>query len=299
MSMGWVLRINGYRFCDRFIAEYRITNIVSPIEKCDRMATTIYYFTATGNSLQIAKQLQTQLPNTQLKPMTQPPPTQPIGGPTESIGFVFPVYFLGLPRIVKRFIQNLTINPGTYIFAVINHGGGPFDVIGMLNDTIEKRGAHLSYAEAVMMPGNYLVRYSSHTSQEAEEMIKNAQKTVTAAAQAINHLTTKPVERNHKLFSKTLNKVIYTNVAGFDKKFYATGACVGCGLCSEICPVNNIKLEDHHPVWQHNCERCMACIQWCPAEAIQYGKKTLNRDRYHNPNFKAKDIIEANKLGTV
>jgi formate hydrogenlyase subunit 6/NADH:ubiquinone oxidoreductase subunit I len=256
--------------------------------------TTIYYFTATGNSLQIARQLQTQLKNTQLKPMTNQPPTQPIGGPQQDIGFVFPVYFFGMPRIVKRFIQKLTIASETYCFAVINHGGGPFDALGMLNDTLKKRGAYLSYTDQIMMPGNYIVRYGSETLEDAEAIRKNAQQTVTQTAQAISNHTIKPFERNHKLLSKAANKIIYFNVKGFDKKFYSTSDCVGCGLCSEICPVNNIKLEDHHPVWQHNCERCMACIHWCPTEAIQYGKNTVNRSRYHNPNFTAKDIVESN-----
>lgn len=264
-------------------------------DRSENMATTIYHFTGTGNSLQTAKQLQTQLKNATLKSMTQPPPTQPIGGPTESIGFVFPVYFLGLPRIVKHFIQNLIIKPDTYIFAVITHGGGPYNVLGHLNETLQKKNAHLSYGELVRMPGNYVVRYGPETSEETEEMIKQAQQTINAAAQAIESHTTKPITNNHKLFSKAANRIIYINVAGFDKKFHATSDCVGCGLCSEICPVQNIKLQDHHPVWQHNCERCMACIQWCPTEAIQYGKKTADRARYHNPTITVKEIIAGNK----
>jgi ferredoxin len=262
------------------------------------MTNTIYYFTATGNSLQTAKQLQTQLENTTLKPMTQPPPTQPIGGTTESIGFVFPTYFFGLPRIVKRFIQNLTIKPDTYIFAVITHGGGPYNALGHLNETLQKKNAALSYGQLVQMPGNYIVRYGPETSEENEETRKQAQQTINAAAQTIQNHTRKPITEDHKLLSKAVNKVIYINIKGFDKKFYSTSDCVGCGLCSEICPVQNIKLEAHHPVWQHNCERCMACIQWCPTEAIQYGKKTADRSRYHNPTITAKEIINGNKAAT-
>jgi ferredoxin len=262
------------------------------------MTNTIYYFTSTGNSLEIARQIATKLGDTKLTPMTTAPPTTPIGGPNHTVGFTFPVYFFGMPRIVKRYIQQLTIKPETYCYALINCGGSKYDTLGMLNDELQKKGVHLSYANSVVMPGNYIVRYESESPEEIEEMRQAAKQSVAEAAESIRNHVVMPVEREHKLLSKAVNRIIYVNVAGFDKKFHTTSDCVGCGLCSEICPVGNIKLEDHHPVWQHKCERCMGCIQWCPTEAIQYGKKTADRGRYHNPTVTAKEIINGNKVAT-
>jgi ferredoxin len=256
---------------------------------------TIYYFTSTGNSLEIARQIAAKLGDTQLISMATQPPKNQIGGPDQVIGFVFPVYFFGMPRIVKRFAQDLTIAPGTYCFAVVNYGARKQDTLGMFDDLLRKKGARLSYAEGVSMPGNYIVRYDTESPEEAAEMRQNAQIKVEEAAQAISSRIVKSVERGNKLLSRAANKIIYINVEGFDKKFNATNACVGCGLCSEICPVQNIKLEDHRPVWQHHCERCLACIQWCPTQAIQYGKKTAKRQRYRNPAVKAQDIVAGNR----
>ena len=66
--------------------------------------------------------------------------------------------------------------------------------------------------------------------------------------------------------------------------------CNGCGTCVEVCPVENISLETGTPEWLNNCVQCMACIQWCPEEAIQYGDKTSDRLRYHNPEISMEDI---------
>ena len=44
---------------------------------------------------------------------------------------------------------------------------------------------------------------------------------------------------------------------------------------------NNITLQTGKPVWGQNCTHCMACICYCPAEAIEYGKKSLGKPRYH------------------
>jgi len=45
--------------------------------------------------------------------------------------------------------------------------------------------------------------------------------------------------------------------------------------------LNNIHLENGKPVWGKNCTHCMACICYCPKEAIEYGKKSKGKPRYH------------------
>ena len=56
--------------------------------------------------------------------------------------------------------------------------------------------------------------------------------------------------------------------------FRAEDTCIGCGKCVELCPLNNIHLENGKPVWGKT--HCMACICYCPKEAIEYGKKSKN-----------------------
>ena len=57
--------------------------------------------------------------------------------------------------------------------------------------------------------------------------------------------------------------------------FRTDAACVGCGQCVKNCPLNNITLKDRKPVWGKQCTHCMACICYCPTEAIEYGKRVL------------------------
>ena len=45
--------------------------------------------------------------------------------------------------------------------------------------------------------------------------------------------------------------------------------------------MNNIALKDGKPVWENACIHCMACICYCPKEAIEYGKKSVGQPRYH------------------
>lgn len=83
------------------------------------MKNRIYFFTGTGNSLKVAKEIAAELPECELfaikKDMDR---TIPMG--YERIGFVFPVYYWGLPAMVSNFIKNATFAEkcDTYFFAV-------------------------------------------------------------------------------------------------------------------------------------------------------------------------------------
>ena len=52
------------------------------------------------------------------------------------------------------------------------------------------------------------------------------------------------------------------------------------GKCVQVCPLNNVQLKNGKPAWGSNCTHCMACICYCPAEAIEYDKKSEEKPRY-------------------
>jgi len=255
------------------------------------MSRTIFYFSATGNSLEIARRIAKELGDCAIKPIAAQAPDEPAGGPGEYVGFIFPVFYNGLPRLVKQFVKRLVLNPGTYCFAIANSGGTRANSLGMLEDILSEKGIRLWYAEEVKMPGNYIVGHQAPSPEKVREILDAAAEKVAKAARAIAGGERKPVIRKAELWSKITNRsFLYKNINQWDGAFLTTGKCIGCGLCAEVCPVGNIKMESRRPVWQHNCERCLACIHWCPCEAIEYGKKTVGRRRYHNPNIKIEDI---------
>ena len=72
------------------------------------MKSTIYYFSATGNSLEIARQISKELDNCTIKSMTTKLPEEPVGGPDESIGFVFPVFTIWICHFLwNNLLKNL------------------------------------------------------------------------------------------------------------------------------------------------------------------------------------------------
>ena len=83
-----------------------------------------------------------------------------------------------------------------------------------------------------------------------------------------------------RFMSGPVNPIFY---ACFVKSsaFTVSEACTGCGQCVRRCPTNSITLRDAKPVWGKGCTHCMACICYCPTSAIEYGKKSLGKPRYH------------------
>ena len=258
------------------------------------MSSTIYYFSATGNSLEIASQISKELDDCKIKSMTSPIPNEAVGGSKETIGFVFPVYYLGMPLLVEQFVKKLNILPETYCFAVTNFAGFSGNALGMIEKILQKKGIKLDYVEEIKMPTNYIVSYPPLDPDKLEEILNNSSIKVDNAAKSISNHVQQPVKMNvlSRTLINNLYRILFRNISKWDEKFVANNKCTCCGQCRDVCPVENIKIVNSNPVWQHNCERCLRCIQWCPTEAIQYGKETIGRGRYHHPHVTVENFIE-------
>ena len=259
------------------------------------MKTIIYYFTGTGNSLAAAKKIAAALGDCQLVPIASLAKTSgDIVPQAERVGIICPVYFSGLPLMVASFAARLDPAAGTYVFAVITHGGGGESAALRQLDALlrKRRGRGLDAGLGVVMPGNYILMYESPKGKEQEEIL--------AKADAEIGVITGPVSRceRRRLPSSLVSRVLYTLLYPWfkshahtdDKKFSVTDKCTSCGICVAICPVNNIELVDKKPVWKHHCELCCGCIHLCPVEAIQAGSRTAARQRYHNPSVRIEEL---------
>jgi ferredoxin len=241
----------------------------------------IFNFSGTGNSLYAAKKLAENLGDAEVYSMVKPYSQEQIGGQNERIGFVFPSYYSNLPRIVRRFIDGLSIQPETYIFAIVTMGGFGTGSVASLEKALSEKGIQLRYGRGLLMPANYIVNYNPMflgRSDKADRKIKRI-------AEDIKALKTEIKKVNFTADN------LYKNIELLDKQFFAESQCTGCGQCEKICPVENIRIVAGKPEWQHHCEHCMACIHWCPEKAIQYAEKTKKRRRYHNPHVTLEDMI--------
>ncbi len=256
------------------------------------MKNVIFWFSGTGNSLSVAMDLAKALGNTELVP---------IAGvinrtirPGEQTGVVFPVYAFGLPAIVRRFLQNLPGAKAKYIYTVATMGGIAGTPHREADKILSAQGARLSAGWSVTMPGNYPVLRGAPPPEKQERIFEKARMRVEAIAAGITGGVT-GIYEDTRLPLRWPLEFIHARAGDkfseADGNFTVNAKCTHCGLCAKVCPVINIRMAEGSPVWMHHCEQCMACLQWCPVQAIEYGKSTVGKTRYHHPRFKAVNLF--------
>jgi len=263
--------------------------------------TTLYYFSGTGNSLYIAKSLKKKLNECELIPIAGLINQNSIKATSEKVGFIFPVYTWALPKIVYDFVEKIDLSNTKYIFAVATMGGFSKQYVEQtLNQLLKPKNKELDAALNIRVFSNYIAANKINplpSKEKQEKRIKKAELKLEKIVEIILNNKKEKTKKgakypkmkgSYEFFLKTVNRS--------DEKYYSDEKCNGCGICQQICPVDNIKLVKEMPEWQHKCQFCLACLHYCPQKAIQYGKHTLKRERYNHPYITTKELINQ-KLG--
>lgn len=263
------------------------------------MKTTIYYFTGTGNSLKVAKDLSLYLDNVELVQIHQEQLIQPLYNIAEVIGFIVPTIFSGIPKLVQEFINQLEITiKSPYIFTIATHGdrNGSGIVFEQIEELLAEKELTLSACFGVQMPHNMPEKDHTTTAHEKENLFKVETDNISTIAENIRNQRLIPYHM--KKIKSFFHRMTYNGINKFAKKnpldrgFNVDEKCISCTSCSKVCSAKNIEIVNGKPKWKlENCQFCFACLQWCPVVAIQYRKRTIGIERYHHPEIKVNELF--------
>lgn len=272
------------------------------------MEKIIYYFSGTGNSLRAARIIADNIGGATLFSMRNNPAAVS-GENAKMIGFVCPVYEWDVPKTVKTFVEQLTINPNAYTFMVATYiaiHGRCFETVDAL---LREKGSRLDYGRALRCVASQCTAYEPFP--PARLMVPLSEKKSEEIGREISHQKTRRYPRMSPVTKRLYTRMMvpFLNIQQeYDKGFYSSDACIGCEICRKVCPCNNITFTQNRPVWNHACIGCNACVAYCPTKAIQFKTPDAyarldniitrrlglpeKRTRYHHPNITAADMMK-------
>jgi ferredoxin len=294
------------------------------------MEIEIYYFSTTGNSLVVARDI-AQKTKGKLISIPSTRMLRIIKSEADVIGIIFPVYHAtfgenGFPYLVENFINKMENIEKKYIFAICTHSGYPGFTIENLNQLLIKHGGKLSAGlniragypfSTIDKIAHIILNKPLNINMEKEnterERLRDKYKTkIEVFYEAINRKKelninkTNILKKRIKHFFLNIQKMMaiarYQKLSRLktsdfrqlvhnsDNSFAVSSRCNTCGVCQKVCPVDNIIIVDKKPKWLNKCENCYACYQWCPQEAI-IGDIIEFEKRYHNQDIKIGDMV--------
>lgn len=264
----------------------------------------IFYFTASGNSLAVARSIAqangdalTDIGTANRGRLDRGDETFEYRLPQGSdLGFVFPVQAWTTPGLVDDFVRRLHLEaddgsafkPG-YVYCVITCGAFVGNAARFFDKMLQKyQHVALDASFSVTVVGNCVYLYDIAKGDKLEHKLEKAARSQEKVAEQVaGHRKVRAETRN--IFGRLMSGM--TNhedrKARGVESFHVTDACIGCGICAQVCPTETIRMVEGRPVWSgSSCTQCLACLHRCPVHATQYGDKTERRGRYLNPVLK-------------
>lgn len=243
----------------------------------------IFCFSGTGNSRYIAKRIAEEIGDeiVDLNEKIKKDDHSPVSVNGDAI-VVTPTYAWRIPRIVSWWLSKTELSGAERIWFVMDCGGEIGNAAKYNRLLAEKKNLVYMGTAQIVMPENYIAMFDAPDDGEAAKIVKAAKPYIDDVILHVKSGEAFAAPRNNlydRFMSGPVNPIFYRFFVKADA-FRVNGGCVGCGLCAKKCPLNNVRLKDGKPVWGNECTHCMACICYCPKEAVEYGKKSVGKPRY-------------------
>lgn len=244
----------------------------------------IFCFSGTGNSRYAAGRIAEALraPVIDLNARIRAGDESPVETGRDAI-VVTPTYAWRIPRIVDEWLSHTELVGAERIWFVMDCGSEIGGAAKYNRRLSQRRGLKYMGTAQIVMPENYIAMFGVPGAEEARKIVESAEPSIREVLSRLQAGEPFDAPRGNladRFLSGPVNPLFYRFFVKANA-FRAGSGCVGCGRCAEKCPMNNIRLQNGKPLWGGRCTHCMACIGYCPTEAIEYGKKSVGKPRYH------------------
>ena len=276
------------------------------------MRIGIFYFTGTGNTEFVARELQTAFGSEH--------PTELFNielldaaliddqlARFDVLGFGAPVHIFNAAKEFRRFLRQFPSSNGTPAFIFANAGGGALGAVCALRATLTKKGYLITNEAEFATPGNVALTgmdqergelqfnlFGYRETQNIKQMLDNTHTAAHRFAQRVVQGEAGQLSPGlgARLASALGKPLLDWWVCAIVMRWYlhSTRDCSLCGTCLDACPTRNIRIDRKKIKFGRKCTICYRCINVCPKQAIQLrwpaGSLMGNKFQYLLPGWK-------------
>jgi len=250
----------------------------------------IYYFSGTGNTAWVARQLAARLidlgDEVTLTSCEHASALDVDPAAYDVVGVAFPVHASFAPLVFRDFLDRLPPGEGKPLFALTTAGYAAGDTAWYAAQPLQAKGYDPFLLANVKMGNNLHLPLLSPLPvtppEKMEPLLYRARAKIAQLANLIQQR--EPYEEGVGLTGRALGIVQRGLVERFEdlafKGFWADETCTRCGWCVRHCPVHAIEMTETEVAFGDKCIICMRCYNFCPVQAIQLTEATRDAEKY-------------------
>lgn len=250
----------------------------------------VFYFTGTGNSLYIAKQIEeTPISIPQIIHRKKQEYS------ADSIGIVAPVYGHEVPAIVKDFLKNAVFHTD-YFYMILTYGNRHGGAAELAKQLCDECGIAVNYINVIVMVDNWLPGFDMNEQKKVDKKVEENMAAILTDLTERKNMISEVTDTDRAAHQQFLDRMNQMPADVWQHLLRVTEGCIGCGICEKVCPSASIQVVDGKAVYTPgNCQTCLACTHACPQKTICLTVPEVNPlARYRNEHISLREIMDAN-----
>ena len=252
----------------------------------------IFYYTATGNCLYLARQIEEDLYS-----IPQELKKEDLRYKADKIGIVAPIYAGELPQTVRCFLAKAKFDT-PYFYMLLTYGNRD-TVAGVWSENFcKEHGIHVDFIQTIKMVDNYLPSFDMEEQMAINKHVDEQIQEAKARLEAQKKEIPQPTKESQEAYQMVTKRFTDHPELNNGETIQITNQCAGCTICEQVCPIGNIQMVNGKAQRKSKtCDFCLACVQNCPFHAIALKFDKNPNARYRHPKITLKDIVKSNHQG--
>ena len=188
----------------------------------------LFYFTATGNSLYVARKLDKHIFSIPQRTQTRKQHYQ-----DKKIGIISPVYAGELPQIVRKFIEKAQFDTD-YFYIILTYGKNNSIASTWSQSFCKENGIHVDYVNSILMVDNYLPSFNMEEEISLDKKIDKQINKVYNDIKVCTKFILQPTQDGIDLYTVASKRFSEHPELVNGEAIIMTNQCSGCTICQQV-----------------------------------------------------------------